>query len=94
MDPNALAGMAFTLVLTVLVGGFILLLPISRRVGQLLESKLQEKKLPGLPAGDLDDVQRTLHSLESEVRRVAERQDFIEKLLSSEKRATLPPNDS
>ena len=94
MDPNALAGMAFTLILTVLVGGFILLLPISRRVGQLLESKLQEKKLPELPAGELEDLQRSLNSLESEVRRVAERQDFIEKLLSSEKRAALPPNDA
>ena len=94
MDPNALAGMAFTLILAILVGGFILLFPLSRRLGQLVESKLQNKNGPALSSGEIEELQRTLQSLEGELRSVKERQEFIEKLLSGEKRVALPPKDA
>ena len=94
MDPNALAGMAFTLILTVLVGGFILLFPLSRRLGQLLESKIQNKDGTALSSGEMEELQRTLQSLEGELRRVKDKQEFLEKLLSGEKRAALPPKDA
>jgi hypothetical protein len=94
MDPNALAGMAFTLILTALVGGFILLYPISRRLGQLLESKLQNKNGPELTPDQVETLQDALSSLQGDVRRLTERQDFLEKLLSPDKRAALPPKDA
>jgi hypothetical protein len=94
MDPNAFAGMAFTLILIGFVGGFILLYPVSRRLGQLLESKLQNKNGPELTPDQIETLQQALNSLQGDVRRLTDRQDFLEKLLSGEKRAALPPKDA
>jgi len=100
MDPNALAGMAFTLILTVMVGGFILLFPLSRKLGQLLESKVLNKNGTSLTPDEIAALQNALNSLQGDVRRLTDRQEFIEKLLSGEKlltpekRAALPPKDS
>lgn len=83
MDPNALAGMVFTLVLASLVGGFILLLPLSRRLGLLLEEKARQQKGGlSLPAQDVQALRDRLEALESDVRVAAERQQFIEELLA------------
>lgn len=82
MDPNALAGMVFTLVLASLVGGFILLLPLSRRLGLLLEEKArQQKSGVSLSAQDAQALRDRLEALESDVRVAIERQQFIEELL-------------
>lgn len=37
LEPVALAGMIFSLLVILLIGGFILLYPLSRRLGALLE---------------------------------------------------------
>lgn len=82
MDPNALAGMVFTLVLASLVGGFILLFPLSRRLGLLLEEKVrQQKGGVGLSTQDVQALRDRLEALETDVRVAAERQQFIEELL-------------
>lgn len=82
MDPNALAGMVFTLVLASLVGGFILLLPLSRRLGLLLEEKARQQKGGlSLSAQDVQALKDRLEALESDVRVAVERQQFIEELL-------------
>lgn len=84
MDPNAIAGMAFTLVLTALVGGFILVYPVSRRLGAFLEAKLQDRlpqPAPSKPA-ELESLRSSLSSLQAEVQRLAERQDFMEQLVA------------
>lgn len=82
MDPNALAGMVFTLVLASLIGGFILLLPLSRRLGLLLEEKARQQKGGlGLTAQDVQALKDRLEALESDVRVAGERQQFIEELL-------------
>jgi len=71
-----------------------MLYPLSRRLGQLLESKMQKKNgLPTLTPAEIEALQNALNSLQGDVHRIAERQDFIEKLLSSEKRVPLPPKD-
>ena len=78
MDPNAIAGMIFTLLLAGLVGGFILLYPVSRRLGLLLEEKLHPKRPPpGVSADALEALQQSVHALEGEVKRLTERQDFM-----------------
>jgi hypothetical protein len=85
MDPNALAGMVFTLVLASLIGGFILLFPLSRRLGLLLEEKArQQKGGVGLSAQDAQALRSRLEALESEVRVTVERQQFMEELLQRE----------
>jgi hypothetical protein len=82
MEPNALAGMVFTLVLACLIGGFILLYPMSRRVGLLLEEKVRQQKGGlSLSAQDVQALRDRLEALESDVRVAGERQQFIEELL-------------
>ena len=82
MDPNALAGMVFTLVLASLIGGFILLFPLSRRLGLLLEEKARQQKGGlSLSAQDVQTLRDRLEALESDVRVALERQQFIEELI-------------
>jgi hypothetical protein len=74
--------MVFTLVLASLLGGFILLLPLSRRLGLLLEEKARQQKGGlSLSAQDVQALRDRLEALESDVRVAAERQQFIEELL-------------
>jgi cell division protein FtsB len=95
MDPNALVGMIFTLVLMAMVGGFILLLPITRRLGLVLEAKLQEKQLPTGPSREeLEKMRELVHVLEAEVRLLAERQEFTEQLIARQERRPLPAADA
>ena len=80
MDPNALAGMVFTLITLVLIGGFILLLPLSRQLAQLVHQRLDKGQ-------DMDQdarvasLARAVEALGEEVARLAERQEFTERLL-------------
>lgn len=89
MDPNALAGMIFTLLLFALIGGFIVLLPVTKRLGTLIESKLDEKKHEELPPQALDELVGVIRDLELQVRRLADRQEFTEQLLESGDRERL-----
>jgi hypothetical protein len=86
MDPNAVAGMIFTLLLFLLIGGFIVLLPLTRRLGALIESKAAEKKQDALPPQAIDELVNVIRDLETQVRRLAERQEFTEQLLESGER--------
>lgn len=84
MDTNAVAGMLFTLVILAMIGGFILLWPISRRLGAILEQRLNERS-GSLPAtGQIQQLQVTIRELQAEVERLAERQDFTEALLQEQ----------
>jgi hypothetical protein len=89
MDPDALAGMVFTLILIGMIGGFILLVPVSRRLGQLLEFWLQEKQ--GVPSRDeLAQLRKSIGALEEELSSLSERQQFTERLLESRHTTALP----
>ena len=91
MDSEMLAGMAFTLILAVLVGGFILIFPLSRRLGAIMEARLEEKKAPArLPDAELVALRDVVEQLGAELRRVNDRQDFIEKLLTHRAEPRLP----
>jgi hypothetical protein len=92
MDPNALAGMAFTLVFTALIGGFILLYPLTKRLGALMESKMQAEKDARTPAqAEVRKLAESVRSLEEELRMMKERQEFTENLLTTRERQKLPP---
>ena len=95
MDSNAVAGMVFTLILTGLIGGFILLYPLSKRLGALLESRLEEQKggAKSLPA-EIRRLGESVHALESELRTLKERQEFTENLLTTREQQKLPPSPS
>lgn len=80
MELEALAGMIFTLILVAMVGGFILLIPISRRLGLLLEAWVQEKKSLA-SREEILLLRRSIQALEKEVGDLQEKQHFTERLL-------------
>lgn len=91
MDPNALGGMITTLLLVAMIGGFILLFPLSRRLGALLEEKVLQSKRPPVPqTEELRALHDQVHDLQNEVRRLSERQQFTEQLLERPRTAALP----
>jgi hypothetical protein len=81
MDPVIVASMIFTLVVLLMIGGFITLLPITRRLGTLIEAKIREKNV-SREEPDLTPLLDAVRSLEAEVRRMNERQEFTESLLA------------
>lgn len=81
IDILPLAGMLFSLLMVLIIGGFILLFPLSRRLGQLLEMRLEERREGSLPPEDVAVLLETIQALQDEVERLAERQAFTERLL-------------
>jgi hypothetical protein len=80
MDPNAVVGMAFTLILVALIGGIILLAPLSKRLGLLLEQKLQDKNVRA-SSDELRQLRERVQLVEDELRLLSERQQFTDSLL-------------
>ncbi|MGH7481451.1 MAG: hypothetical protein ACRELV_04805 [Longimicrobiales bacterium] len=87
MEPETLAGMIFTVIMLAMIGGFILLLPVSRHLSKYLEERIgggvaRVGEDPGL-RDELRRLSTSVHALRDELERVAERQEFTEKLLES-----------
>lgn len=80
MNLEALAGMIFTIVVLAMVGGFILVLPITRRLGAFLEYRMSERTR-ALENEERERFLRAVESLRDDVARLAERQDWMERLL-------------
>lgn len=84
MDPRMISMMIFTIVALGMVGGFVLLIPIVRTLGRYLEHRMSDK-------GRMEDRERmevllrAVESLRDDVARLAERQDFTERLLERPK---------
>lgn len=82
MDPMAIAGMLFVLIMLAMVSGFILLLPISRRLGAYLEQRLTHGRAGGVPPEQLTELRELVLSLQSQVESISERQEFTDRLLT------------
>ncbi len=88
MDPMALMGMLFVLIVVAMVGGFILLAPLFRRLGAVLEHWLNERgKANQIGPGEFGRIREEVATLRDEMEALANRQDFVEKLLEG------PPDD-
>lgn len=81
MDIEFIVSLVFSLLVISIVGGGILLFPIMRRLGALLERRLEAEALPGQ---ELRQLKAAVRSLTEQVRSLQERQDFAEKLLAPE----------
>ena len=81
MDIIPLAGMLFSLLMVLVIGGFILLVPLTKRLGKLLEMRLEERKQNVLTPEDATALLETVHALQDQVDRLEDRQAFTERLL-------------
>ena len=93
MDPAALdllAPMLVAIVLILTTGGVILLRPLSKRLGDLLEAMADERKNPVI-GDDLSHIRAHLDTMSSRLALLEERQDFQEKLMSTPDPARLRP---
>jgi hypothetical protein len=80
MDPSMIPSMIFTVVMVTIVGGFILLLPLTRQLGRLLRSRIQQGDM-GARDREIEGLRTAVEALRDEVERLADRQDFTERLL-------------
>lgn len=80
MDREMITGMLFVIVLVAMTGGFVLLIPISRQLARFLEFRMTAKSRVE-DQEKTDMLLRAVESLRDDVTRLAERQDFTEKLL-------------
>ena len=82
MDIIPLAGMLFSLLMVLVIGGLILLFPISRRLGKFLEIRIDERmEWDTLPKEAFNELMGVVEELQNEVQRLSDRQQFIERLL-------------
>ncbi|MEJ2186070.1 MAG: hypothetical protein P8Z36_09050 [Gemmatimonadota bacterium] len=97
MDPIALAGMLLSLLLTVVIVGGILVFPIMRRLGAVLEVWLNEKRQGALQSTDARALRDSIATLAERMERLEDRQLFLEELVErgslggSSPPGTLPP---
>ena len=86
MDIVPLAGMLFSLLVVLIIAGSILMFPVMRRVGRLLETRLEERRGEVGEPEDVRSLREMVEGLQEEVRLLAERQQFTERLLESGRR--------
>ena len=82
MEIVPIAGMLFSLLLVGMIAGFILLFPISRRMGALLEQKVKGKLDDDRALEEVRRLEATVRTLQEEVERLVDRQAFTDSLLS------------
>ena len=97
MDPYALGGMIFTVVMVLIIGGFIITFPLLRRLGGLMEESIRERRDARLEkgqvaqiSGEIAELRSAFESLERHLDLVGERQEFVENLLSHREPTALP----
>jgi hypothetical protein len=89
MDMMEIAGMVFTLLMVTIIGGFILLFPLTRRLGALLEQRLQGKQVEALGPRGLAELRREIRTLQEAVEKLSERQAFTDALLEVREQSLL-----
>lgn len=84
MDPN-LGPMIVMVTGIVTTGGVLVLRPISKRLGDLLEVMTRERRLPDRGA-EMAQLRDLMQSIDSRLSLIEERQDFAEAMLTSGER--------
>ena len=99
-DPFIFMGMVFSIVVLLLVGGFVLAFPIARRLGGLMEEWIRDRKelradrseLLQIRA-ELAELKGALEAYEGRFETAEERQAFMETLIESRPPAELTSSD-
>lgn len=89
MDPYTTGYMIFTLIMVLLIGGFVVTFPVLRRLGRLLEEHIRDRSENRLDRGelariqeDLSRIDETLETFRHQLELTRERQDFVEELMA------------
>jgi hypothetical protein len=97
--PYAIAELIAILATVFLIGTFILLFPISRRLGKALEEWVKirhesspERDLLARIEVELLEIQNQVDGMDKRLDFLAERQEFTESLIDQKRRMTLPPD--
>ncbi len=88
MDWEIIAPMIMLIALFITVGGVLVLRPIAKRVGDLLEVYAHNRQ-EGLH-GDVHQVRDLLETMNARMELLEDRQDFTERLLTGKKAADTP----
>lgn len=83
-----IAPMIFAIILTLTIGGVILLKPIANKLGHLLEAIAKEKSEPSVGA-ELGHIRDLLETTNARLTLLEERQDFTDALLQDPERKKL-----
>jgi hypothetical protein len=91
VEIEALVGMAFAFLMTVTLvvsfGAVILLKPLMKNLGNYLEAKADERRVPGnRSAQEWDRLLANLEAFSDRLDALEERQEFTEKLLAKPER--------
>ena len=89
MDPELIPMMIFTVIVLAMFGGFIVLLPITRRLGKFLEYRMTERTQL-MENEERERLLKAIESLRDDVARLAERQEFTERLLDKPRSVERP----
>jgi hypothetical protein len=94
--PVEIAELIFALLMVFLIGTFVLMFPLSRRLGKVMEEWIQLRQDSSPDRAQLvqiEDGLRLLHgeveSLDQRMSLIGERQDFLESLTEPRKRDAL-----
>lgn len=90
MDIEYIAALIFSFLVIMVVGGVILLFPVTRRLGKLLERRLAEDRGASDVDAEVASLRHAVGSLDERLRHVSDRQTFMEELLEERRRAALP----
>ena len=87
--------MVMIMVVVATVGGVVLLLPVSRRLGALLEAMTRERQDSPQVRGAIARLRQSIDTLEDRLELLEEKQDFTEQLLGDRNRRRLrgPPDE-
>ena len=80
MDWEFIAPLIMSVVLILTVGGVLILRPIARHLGSLLEAMTREK-LDGGRAQELGHVRELMETMNQRLQLMEERQEFTDRLL-------------
>jgi uncharacterized membrane protein YccC len=86
MNKNDVAPVIVTLALCVTIAGTILLFPVMRHLGRLLEAMTKERREQPDSSREITHLRDLLESLGSRLTLLEERQDFQDRLLSNGER--------
>lgn len=84
LDWDVIAPMVVAVVLILTAGGVLVLRPIAKRLGELMELYARDKQV-GLE-GDIGHMRDLLEAVDARLRLMEERQDFTDRLLAGERK--------